>query len=69
MAELYLAALNRPPTAAEYNRILGNPEMMKMRKVRLPAASDRKAVEAYYAGCYQDLFWAVLNSNEFFLNH
>jgi hypothetical protein len=49
--DLYIAALNRPPTAAEYAKIEkaigGGPPAWK----------------------YQDLFWALLNSNEFILNH
>jgi len=51
--DLYLTALSRKPTRAE-------------------AAKMQKALAAYrnqkLAG-YQDLFWALLNSNEFVLNH
>jgi hypothetical protein len=62
MDRLYLAALNRPPTQAEYRRIL-SPKMYLMPRVRSRADAE------FWAGFYQDLFWAVLNSNEFFLNH
>jgi hypothetical protein len=62
MRLLYLAALNRPPTEAEYRRML-NPKMYVMPRAPQPLNGD------FWAGFYQDLFWAVLNSNEFFLNH
>ena len=63
MADLYLAALNRPPTEAEYNRVL-TPKMMNFHK--MPTGPYNAA---FYTGFYQDLFWALLNSNEFILNH
>jgi hypothetical protein len=54
--DLYLAALNRPPTfkeTANINRALtANPHIDKDPMAR-----------------YQDIFWALLNSNEFILNH
>jgi hypothetical protein len=54
--DLYLAALNRPPTAKEManiNRALtANPRI------------DREPMARYH-----DIFWALLNSNEFILNH
>ena len=53
--QIYLSALNRPVGAAEYQRIL-----QKM-PLRIP---DRSPTAAY-----QDLLWALLNSNEFMLNH
>jgi len=62
VVELYLAALNRPPTTAELNRIL-SPNMINMPRV---AARDQTA---FFTGFYQDLMWALLNSNEFILNH
>jgi hypothetical protein len=62
MQALYMAALNRAPTAKEYSRMLSNP-MVIMPRVRKPA--DRNFWNAFY----QDLFWALLNSNEFILNH
>lgn len=54
---LYLAALNRPVGATEYRRIL--------QKIKLRPGFSDKTQEAPY----QDLFWALLNSNEFILNH
>jgi len=62
VTELYLATLNRPPTTAELNRIL-SPKMIYM-----PQVAVRDPV-AFYTGFYQDLMWALLNSNEFILNH
>jgi hypothetical protein len=59
---LYLSALNREPSAAELNRIL-SPNMMRMPRV---ASRDQTA---FFTGFYQDLMWALLNSNEFILNH
>jgi len=64
MHDLYLAALNRLPSEAEYKRIL-TPKMMNF--PRLPNTNTNTA--AFYTGFYQDLFWALLNSNEFILNH
>jgi len=60
MRDLYMAALNRPPTQAEYNRVL-NPKMWN-----LPKTTQRPD---FWEGFYQDMFWACLNSNEFILNH
>jgi len=63
MNELFLAALNRPPRAEEVTRIL-NPKMYN-----LPRVTPTKDSNAFVTAFYQDLFWAVLNSNEFILNH
>jgi hypothetical protein len=53
--QLYLAALNRPVGQAEFQRIVQ----------KLPLRIPDKSVTA----AYQDLLWALLNSNEFMLNH
>lgn len=72
MKDLYLAALNRPPRPDEYTRALGK-DMIKLPRAANPGDKafprDTKAVEAYYVAFYQDMFWAILNSNEFILNH
>jgi Protein of unknown function (DUF1549)/Protein of unknown function (DUF1553) len=54
---LYKAALNRPPTPREAAKIL------EIRKAPVHAAS-RDALSFW-----QDVYWAILNSNEFILNH
>lgn len=51
---LYLAALTRPPTSAE--SALAN-RLISYNTTRDPA------------NAYQDILWALLNSNEFILNH
>ena len=53
---LYLAALNRPPTAAESAHI----------KKIYRTAPVKSLDELSF---WQDVFWALLNSNEFILNH
>jgi len=62
MKDLFLAALNRPPTPAEYAKIL-SPKTFTM-----PKAPSRDPA-TFWTGFYQDVFWAILNSNEFILNH
>jgi hypothetical protein len=52
--DLYLHALNRLPTPAEVRAINGE---LRVRRDRDPLA------------IYQDLLWALINSNEFMLNH
>lgn len=55
--ELYLAALNRPPTTREA------PEILRIiRTAPVKVKTDPLAP-------WQDVFWALLNSNEFILNH
>lgn len=51
--DLYLATLARYPTP---------PELRAMQRIVQATGSERTAV-------FQDLFWALLNSNEFILNH
>jgi hypothetical protein len=63
MYDLYLAALNRPPSEAEYQRILSE------RMVRFPRLPNVRRDANFATAFYQDLFWALLNSNEFILNH
>lgn len=51
---LYLSALSRPPNAAELNLAL---KLTGYNSTRDPATP------------YQDILWALINSNEFILNH
>jgi hypothetical protein len=55
MDYLFLATLNRPASPKEYQQVL--------------AKLQTRVKEADNAGPLQDLFWALLNCNEFFLNH
>jgi hypothetical protein len=59
ITELYLAALNRPPTPRELQAI----------RQRIELASSVGAADPQMAARYEDLFWALLNSNEFQLQH
>ncbi|MFZ9824366.1 MAG: DUF1549 domain-containing protein [Gemmataceae bacterium] len=54
--DLYLATLNRPAKPSEIAKAKAGFPLLKLRD---------KDVQAPY----QDLFWALLNSNEFLLNH
>lgn len=55
--DLYLAALNRPPSDREVQKILAAFPLYRGVKDKDPSAP------------YHDLFWALLNSSEFILNH
>lgn len=55
MNDLFMAALNRPPKPAEITKIMA---AFPMR------VADRDATSRYH-----DLFWALINSSEFILNH
>jgi hypothetical protein len=59
--ELYLTALNRKPTPKEVRLILSQ-FRLNSRKIWL---EDYKNAHRRY----EDLFWALVNSNEFLLNH
>lgn len=63
MTQLYLAALNRPPTDRELAHVL-SPQVVTM-----PRLKGRIQDSTFYQGFFQDMFWALLNSNEFILNH
>jgi len=71
--ELFLMTLNRHPTPAEMDKlelvrggkgtITGAPPVkVKGKAPELTPAADMKAF-------YQDVLWALLNTNEFMLNH
>jgi Protein of unknown function (DUF1549)/Protein of unknown function (DUF1553) len=59
---LYMMTLNRPPSQAELSRILSP------NTIRLPRLASNSPANTYPA-LYQDLMWALLNCNEFVLNH
>jgi hypothetical protein len=56
MEAIFLATLNRKPTSKENSEI-----MVKLRGLRVP---DKDPL-----GPWEDLLWALINSNEFILNH
>jgi hypothetical protein len=55
--DLFLLSLNRPPTPRERTAIAAASRLNDPRVKDTPIAA------------YQDLLWALLNSNEFMLNH
>jgi len=58
--ELYLASLNRPPTQREMTAIM----------TRLPLRVQFQVKDASNPSAkFEDVFWALLNSSEFILNH
>ncbi len=57
ISDLYLTTLNRPASRAEIARV-------KEKFVMRPTFKDKNPEAPY-----QDLMWALLNSNEFMLNH
>jgi hypothetical protein len=56
---LFLASLNRPPSEADVKAFTREVSLLRagIVRTRLPAT------------IWQDLFWSLLNSNEFILNH
>jgi hypothetical protein len=60
MDVLFLATLNRPPTSAERSKLMAALHGGK----NAPQVKDKDGM-----GPWQDLFWALLNSNEFIFNH
>jgi len=61
ITELYLLALNRPPTSRELQMILAQFHMHDPRIAAKDYMNPNRR--------YEDLFWALLNSSEFILNH
>jgi hypothetical protein len=57
ITELYLATLNRPPSDRELASVMQKMALRPGYKDKDPSAP------------FQDLFWALLNCNEFLLNH
>jgi hypothetical protein len=79
--ELYLAALSRPPyttvsipsfkhlpglSAGKHDEVRDLLSQKMFNFSRNPAAATSPQ---FWTGYYQDIFWALLNSNEFILNH
>ncbi len=64
ITKLYLAALNRQPTQKEVFTIKN--ELFPLADLRLRVKDNERA---NLNNRYYDLFWALLNCNEFLLNH
>ena len=62
---LYLATLSRKPTARELNRTV----KFVQEASRLAESKDAKERQAASNNALADIFWALLNSPEFALNH
>jgi len=62
--DLYMHALARPATDKEVKDFM-NPKMFNYRDPQKTPASTPQ----FWTNYYQDIFWALLNSNEFILNH
>lgn len=65
VTRIYMATLNRPPTSAELHS-LADPRMQMFYNPNSKGAMNRGDFTLHY---YQDIFWALLNSSEFILNH
>ena len=65
---LYLAALGRLPTQTETNTIL-NPKTYLLPGTASPFTMKGPEARNFWKSYYEDLLWAMVNSNEFFLNH
>jgi len=63
---LFLAALSRPPTKKEMG--IAN-SLLQARLYEARKKRDAKLLAAANTAALQDIFWAILNSNEFILNH
>jgi hypothetical protein len=60
---IFAITLGRPPTAREMET-LTDPKTAQFR-----AGKQQADAPAFWTSYYEDLFWALLNSNEFTLNH
>jgi hypothetical protein len=79
ITDLYLHALNRPPhgamkkTGKDGKTVTVPPELERLlspERMGLDAPNPPRVVDYAFARLYcQDVFWALLNSNEFILNH
>ena len=63
---LYLAALARKPSAKELERTT---RFIDLAVKNAPATLDDEARRAVYGNAMADVFWVLLNSSEFSLNH
>ncbi len=65
--DLFIAALNRPPKFDAAKKIDELKRVLDPERMKLGAAA---VIDSnFFRGYCQDLYWAMLNSNEFMLNH
>ncbi len=62
--DMYMATVNRPPTPKELNSYI-NPNVFNFRA----GSKTQPTTAQFWTNYYQDVLWALLNSNEFILNH
>jgi hypothetical protein len=62
--DMYLHALGRLPTALEKKNMM-SPDRFNFR----PGSKTTPATPQFWSHYYEDIMWALLNSNEFILNH
>jgi hypothetical protein len=63
---MYLATLSRPPQAQEIDRAQ---KFIERSVKRSPAPKNDTEQEQRYQEALADVFWMLLNSSEFYLNH
>ena len=63
-SDIYMQVLSRPPTLKESADLM-TPEFYRFR----PSSKTNPNSPNFWNHYYQDIFWALLNSNEFVLNH
>jgi hypothetical protein len=63
LPDFFAITLNRAPTAQEMER-LTDPKSWQFR-----AGREQANAPAFWTSYYEDIFWALLNSSEFALNH
>jgi hypothetical protein len=62
--DMFMAALSRPATLAE-KKDIASERFYAFR----PGSKTQPTTPQFWTNYYQDIFWALLNSNEFILNH
>jgi hypothetical protein len=67
--EIYLTALGRPPSSTTMVTVGKNKKMSESQFVTQQLATARAAGDKAYRNFCEDLFWSLLNTSEFMLNH
>jgi hypothetical protein len=66
---IYMMTLNRPARPDEYDRIMVRKDVQTGLYLRSLPRVPNPRPELMRTDFYKDILWAVLNSNEFILNH